>query len=52
MTQLTNDHVDGLATAIMKVINKSTASIDDVITKAKTNVVDVHNDSLIFEKKL
>ena len=52
MTQLTNDHVDGLATAMMKVINKPTEASDDVIAEAKTNAVDAHADSLIFEKRL
>ena len=47
--QLTNDHSNNLATAMMNVVNKSTKNDTNVATTAKVNVKDAASPS--FEKR-
>ena len=47
--QLTNDHSNNLATAMMNVVNKSTKNDTNVVTTAKVNVKDAASPS--FEKR-
>ena len=50
--QLTNDHANGLATAMMNVIRKPIETNSNVIANAKASATSSNANASIFEKRL